>query len=145
MNDLQILSLSVTVMVTVMVMIVGYWQYGIARSKLTHDLFDRRVQLYRAAKNLIIEIRENKAVTKERIIEYLQEVDLAHFLLDYEMARYLRSDIGGHAESLLFAAVNLKHETQNRRKCEEIVEMQIDWFGKQLGKLDDKFSRFLAI
>jgi len=69
--------------------LLAWQQVKIARTKLRHDLFDRRFKVFEAARDFLAKVTSEGGVTNEDLREYTVAVLDAQFLFNKEMRDYL--------------------------------------------------------
>ncbi len=140
-----------TALLTPIVAILGIYiasrQWQTARNKLKFDLFEKRFAVYEASKSFLDSIASSGKVKDEELFKFLLATRQARWLLDVELANYLKMDIYKKAteikiyESELEAMPVGAERSKNVQKQREIKIFLID----QYLILDEKLSPFLKL
>lgn len=135
----------------VLIPLIGAWiawqQMQIARVKLQFDLYDKRFEVFEAARRLIVEAITHANVSTSDLNVYTLGTADAVFLLDDEVAKYLR-ELFKHAVTLstLQHAIeplgvgSVQRVDLSRKTGEELM-----WFNNQVDELVARFKPFLKL
>jgi hypothetical protein len=126
--------------------VAGAWiavqQMLIARTKLRHDLYDRRFAVYEAARKLLVEIIQQGHPSREQVREYVIKTADATFLLNDEIAKYLEK-IRARASRLRAINATQPHEQIHLQQQDDML---FAWMTEQLPVgLVEKFKSFLTL
>jgi hypothetical protein len=107
------------------------------------DLLDRRLAIYQAADKAIKEVLRSANVADETLGQYLEQFDLAHFLLTRDAVNYLTllQQKMLCLRSTTFLLAEDRTMTGERRKA--VAEEKRDlllWFGQQRAVLKERLS-----
>jgi hypothetical protein len=129
---------------------IGAWiarqQMWIARTKLTHDLYDRRFKIFDAARKLMEEVVVLGDASEQSIQQYFLGVADATFILNADLVAHLKM-VGEEASRIHVLKASLEHITDPymksdvQRKCDE----QVERMREQLGVTVEKFRPFLRL
>ncbi len=126
---------------------IAYKQWHLAQNKLKLDLFDRRLSVFEAARNLIASIMTSGKAKNEDMFKFLFATREAKWLLDASIAEYLDKQLYDKAIDLQTLDAELEgvpvgdERTINVRAQSEIKK----WFAAQFKVLDEKFSPYLQL
>jgi hypothetical protein len=128
---------------------VGAWialqQMFIARTKLQHDLYERRLRVYEATRSFLANIQANGNVLDKETAEFNAATTDAVFLFNRHIAHYLRETICQRALDLQSFEAELKIATEGRQGLVEKSSDRLDWLSEQLQKLPEVFDAFLRL
>lgn len=140
-----------TALLTPIVAILGIYiasrQWQTARNKLKFDLFEKRFAVYEASKSFLDSIASSGKVKDEELFKFLLATRQARWLLDVELANYLKMDIYKKATEIKIYESDLEaipvgaERSKNVQKQREIKTFLID----QYLILDEKLSPFLKL
>jgi len=126
---------------------IAYRQWRLAQNKLKLDLFDRRLKIYEAAKNLLGSIVTSGKANDDEVFKYMVATREAKWLLDSEIAAYLDDQIYNKVIELQTLAIEWECvsvgdvRSKNVRAQAEIKQ----WFMAQYDILDAQFAPFLQL
>lgn len=103
--------------------VIAYRQWRTARNKLKLDLFDKRVEVYAAAVELIKEIVYPERAKWERINGFSWKFGAAHWLLSPGLADHLAALVQRGYEATAKAKLNTEGLTEEQKR--EVVLMAI--------------------
>lgn len=78
----DILSALLVPCITIIGAIIAFQQYQINRQRLRHELYERRLVVYRAIQQYLSEITREGKTTYERVSQFYAEASEAFFLFD---------------------------------------------------------------
>jgi hypothetical protein len=79
-------------LVASIVAVINFWNHRLATEKLKLELFEKRFAVYRAAQTLLSRVLQDGEVKKLKyIFEYRRDTQVAYFLFDQEIVKYLDS------------------------------------------------------
>jgi hypothetical protein len=120
----------------VLIPFIGAWiawqQVKIARTKLQHDLYDKRFAVYVAAKDSIVLISRRAHPSSDQVVEFAIRTAEAVFLFDVNILEYLK-ELNQRATRLSAAAFKDRHEDD----CK--------WFNIQYLTVAEKFKPYLVL
>jgi hypothetical protein len=157
--SITVFQLSITLVLSILGILIARWQLLIAKEKLRHDLYDRRLSIYMAFHELIVAIIDgddnNNVETKLRVANAVRAQ--SKFLLDSGLEAYL-SELHNEAfriynkgllcrnDSMWTSPVDRSQETaqlgQDKLKLGNRVEEMAQKFGCFLCLNDFSSSRF---
>lgn len=82
---------TVALLASIVAAFIAYRQWRTARNKLKLDFFDRRMEIYNCAVQLINLTYYPLPIDEDGIIELANKLDGAHWLLDRKLAAHLHS------------------------------------------------------
>ena len=139
------LSALLTPTIGIAVAYIAWRQWRTAHDKLKLDLFDRRIAIHGAVKNLLSSLMTHGKVGDDQLAHFLKGTRQARWLLNSEMVQYFDKEIWTKAchlqelEAILDGLPQGDERSSNVRKQREIR----DWLVNQMGIVDEKFDRFL--
>ena len=81
-SRVDILSALLVPCITIIGAIIAFQQYQINRQRLRHELYERRLVVYRAIQKYLSEITREGKTTYERVSQFYAEASEAFFLFD---------------------------------------------------------------
>lgn len=142
---IDVLQALLTPLIAVIAAYVAWQQWSTNRSRLKHELFDRRYELYAHAHNVLFYVSSRDIAPAEALSDYRQTLHKSDFLLDKSLSSLLSEIIDKHSEldSLVseLAALTADKRKENIRKQREIK----NWMEAQKDVLKTKFAKFLKI
>ena len=126
---------------------IAYRQWQLAQNKLKFDLFDRRFQVYEAARNLLASIMTSGKAQDDEVMKFRIATREARWLLSQDVADYLDKQLHHKALDLQCLASELKGVGVGETRTKNVYA-QADiktWCMAQYDVLDQKFSPFLQL
>jgi hypothetical protein len=129
---------------------VGAWvalqQMQIARTKLQHDLYDRRYAVFQAVRRFLDEASVRKIVSGETFRAFALGTADAAFLFDDSLAAYLKEmrERAAKAQSIFSVMEDMPAGDEKARASKAAGE-QFIWLMQQIDGLADKFRPFLTL
>ena len=125
---------------------LAYRQWRLAQNKFKLDLFDRRLRIYEAARDLLASIMSSGKADDQKMFTILVVGREANWLLNDSIAEYFVKEIYRKAVDLQMYDAELpgatgEDRTSNIRKQRELKE----WFMAQYKVLNEKFTPFLKL
>jgi hypothetical protein len=120
---------------------IAYRQMRTASNKLKLDLFDKRMEVYNAARDLVSHEIWNVEITEERLNAITDAINAAPWLLDDKVDAYLnglKQELRGHRQS----------RVQPSRSAEDVKKMVADKREskrKHVAELKAVFDPFLRL
>jgi hypothetical protein len=121
-------------------------QVIIARTKLRHDLFDRRFKVFEAARTFLASVMRSGKMSVSDFNDYTAGVIDAQFLLSKEVRAYL-FEIRKRATAMQALNDTLEPLPPGAKKSELVDKAgaEFTWLSEQLDVLPDKFKPFLTL
>lgn len=130
--------------------IIAFQQMSIARTKLQHDLFDRRVEVYSAIRAALTYIEDCGDVTWEGLSRLHTATSVVPFLFPRRFTARIR-DIERKARDLFHAQRSLQklddrlgHDRQRETLLSEVESLRT-WLSERLAMLSRTFEPYLRI
>jgi hypothetical protein len=126
--------------------LLAWQQVTIARTRLRHDLFDRRFKVFEAARTFLARVMRNGKMSIADFGDYTAGVIDAQFLLNQEVHAYL-FEIRRRAaamQALKEAFEPLPAGAEKAKLAEKLGE-EFAWLVAQLDVLPEKFKPFLTL
>jgi hypothetical protein len=143
----QVLSALLTPVIAALAVFIAYDSKNAARDKLKLDLFERRLEIYTATRDVLALVLIRGSVTHEEIQAFLYGVCSARWLLNDQIADYMQTTLGGNLYKLLALEGDLKGLSvgaDRTRNVEEQRELKT-WLERQYDALDAMFTPFLRV
>jgi len=143
----SVLAALLTPVVALFALFIAYRQWKTAQNKLKLDLFERRLQVYEAARDFISSIMTSGRTSGEREFKYLSGTRGAVWLFDQAIVEYLDKEIWSKVCDLGALQAELEGEpvgetrTKNVQRQREVKE----WLTEQLRVMERKFEPFLKL
>jgi hypothetical protein len=121
-------------------------QVIIVRTKLRHDLFDRRFKVFEAARTFLVAVRRSRKTSVSEFSDYKAGVIDAQFLLSKEVHAYL-FEIRRRAAAMQAINATAEPLPPGAKKAELVDKAgaEFTWLSEQLDVLPDKFKPFLTL
>lgn len=129
---------------------VGAWvalqQMHIARTKLQHDLYDRRYAVFQAVRRFLDEASVRKIVSDDTLRAFVLGTADAAFLFDDRLAAYLKemSERARKAQSIYMVMEDLPAGDEKAR-ASAAAGGHVTWLMQQIDGLTEKFRPFLTL
>lgn len=129
---------------------VGAWialqQMQIARTKLQHDLYDRRYAVFQAVRRFLDEASVRRIVSPETFRAFALGTADAAFLFDDRLAAYLREmrERAAKAQSIFTVMENMPVGDEKARASAAAGE-HVTWLMQQIDGLTERFRPFLTL
>jgi len=126
--------------------LLAWQQVKIARTKLRHDLFDRRFAVFEAARKFLVTVMRNGKISVPDLQSYAVGVIDAQFLLNREVHDYL-VEIRKRAATMQGLKDTLEPLPAGDEKARLAGKAgeEIAWLVAQLDVLPEKFKPFLTL
>lgn len=132
--------------VAVIASYVAYRQWRTANDKVRLDLFDRRLAVYQAVRDVIGAVTRSAVVSQEEQLEFLRRTQSARWLFGSEIEVYLTEmwhkivDLDLHRSMIYDGGA----EGEERQKHVMGKAETLKWFVAQRNVLDQKCSSYLS-
>ncbi|HVB98810.1 MAG TPA: hypothetical protein VNJ12_05685 [Candidatus Dormibacteraeota bacterium] len=129
---------------------VGVWiasqQMYIARTKLRHDLYDRRYAVFQATRQFLDEASVRIIVSDDTFRSFALGTADAAFLFDDALAAYL-TEMRGHAKKAQGISMAMENFPAGDKKAQASAAAgeQFIWLMQQIDGLADRFRPFLTL
>jgi len=127
---------------------VAEQQAKFAEVRLQHDLFERRIAVFDAARDLLLEVFRTANVSDEGFRNFVRGTEKAVFLFDKSVSNYIET-MRNTAASVKFTSSRLAdpdlHVGQERAQYAQTKADQTKWFFDQFDILIEKFKPALAL
>jgi hypothetical protein len=125
---------------------LAWQQVKIARTKLRHDLFDRRFAVFEAARKFLATLMRNGKMSLSDLGEYSAGVIDAQFLLNEEVHVYL-VELRKRAAAMQALKDTAEPLPAGGEKTKLVVRAgeELAWLVAQLDVLPSKFKPFLTL
>lgn len=137
----------ITVLIATIVAIIAITSYFATRSRIRHELFERRFTIYRGFRNLLWEIQGSGRCELTQIFELNAPTEEARFLFGEDIYKYL-SDIREHAMNLCDAERRLERDATDQEK-QEVLEQEIkeenEWLRNQRETIHERFKPYMNL
>jgi hypothetical protein len=142
----DILAAFLAPFVAVFVGIIAYYQFKIAREKLKHDLFERRMKIFNEIGMFMAKIMQDGTSNYNDSMNLLRSTKEAVFLFDDKIDKYIREDIYKKSTRLTFLRT-MQDKPGNKGLEENLREHEaiLNWFDVELRNIQDKFKEYLRI
>lgn len=142
---LWVQALSVPALAVVGVL-VAVQQLLVARTKLQHDLYDRRIKIYYAVRRLLGEHTLTGQITDEDLGMFWKDTHEAQFILPRRIGKVVKDveDEALQLQATLRRAKNVTSQAE-QEKLAEREEHQSDALRKHLARIGPMFDRYLHV
>ena len=137
--SIEFFTALLTPLIAIIASYIAFQQYRMAKSKLRHDVYERRLKVYKAAKEYLYWARTSQSEDDHREENPREEFRIAiadsQFLFDEELSEWLH-EIEGRKDYLYG---NLNSEQLKKLKVDR------EWFSQRDKELADKFMKYLSL
>jgi hypothetical protein len=127
---------ALTPITTIVVLYIAYRQYKTDYDKLRHDLYEKRIKVYKSIMFFLSGINESRGVSLEEIQLFTNQTYESIFLFDPEVTKHIEK-IGRNARKLSY----LNHEFKRRKELS--VDELVNEYDR-MDKDDDEFNRLVS-
>jgi hypothetical protein len=125
---------------------IAHRQAELAAVRLQHDRYDRRFQIYDAARTLLIHIIQQAAISREEIYVFIRGTADAIFLLDDDLVSYFREwQTRAFRLEVIASVIDAPRGSLTREQLIEEKFVIFHWFESQFDVLITKFKPFLRL
>jgi hypothetical protein len=125
---------------------IGWQQLQLNRTKLQHDLYDKRFRVYEAARGLLSHVFREGQPSIEEMNKYWLGTSDAVFLFDEDMDKYLdgvsKRIFGMHTNHTMLSAA--KDQTARERLSQKMMD-DMEWLRTEYSVMREKFRPFLQL
>jgi hypothetical protein len=136
-----------TAAVAVLVAIITWREWVTNRSRLRHELFERRYAVYEQIGAFLAKVLQEGRVPKGEPEQFLRSTKTAYFVFGSDAAvKLFIEEIfskAAHLHALDATLDSLRGEERSR--CIESQMAIKEWFRKELGSLEDRFEKYLSL
>lgn len=132
--------------IALMLAVIAYQQWKVNKSRLRHEMFDRRYAMYEATKKLTAAVIQKGTPEKEDIDSYFSATAGARFIFSDQVGQHLE-EMFDRAIGLQRIERRLKYEKdmEKRTKLLDEEEEIFEWFLEHMKKMPDILRPYLAI
>jgi hypothetical protein len=138
-----ILTAFLTPLIAVIVAYIAYRQWRTAHTRLKLDLFDRRLAIHGAARELIATVTSSGRINNQDTVAFLHGIQQARWLLNKRLVQYLEQDLWPRVTKLQELNDTLNDPSTDRADNLRQQRELKDWITGQRPNLDAQFDRFL--
>jgi hypothetical protein len=143
---ISVLSACLTPAIAVLTGYIAYRQWRTADLKLRLDLFDRRHEVYTAAREMLASVIRTGNVSDEELIRFTDGTHDARWLMNRKAAGYLQKELYDKLIDLQTlqkstAGLSPQERVKNLASQAELKK----WFGRQFAVLDGHFDKALRL
>ncbi|MDA0999637.1 MAG: hypothetical protein O2807_03840 [bacterium] len=147
-NLVSILSAGLTPVLGLTMLYIAYQQYRTNHIRLQHELFDRRVYVFRGVRRHLTIALAKGALNFDDLGGLSASTAEIEFLFEKDLCEYI-DEIYSRSIELAAISSGLQDENlgQGKKRSELTREKTeaIDWFSDQSSILKDKFSKYLKV
>jgi hypothetical protein len=114
---------------------IAYQQWRINKTRLQHELFDRKYLIFEATKEFIYTVMADVSVKDSDRYAFLQKTKGSQFIFDASIVTYLEEL---HKKSLQLKCYGTK---QDHEKVHDLLI----WFTEQLSSIDETFKNSIKV
>jgi hypothetical protein len=148
MEDLiKIFSALLTPIIAIVTTYIAVQQYRLSKFKVRHELFERRLAVYKAVMEFISSTSRHKSNVDESAVRMIRETADSYFIFKTDIAEYIRVL---YDKGIDLSTINLElsdptmERGERKLKSKERSDM-LKWFGQQYDITSDKFRKYLAL
>lgn len=125
---------------------IAFRQFQIARNKLKLELFDKRMEVYSAAREALSNIARQGDLTTEQQIQYLQGTGSARWLFGHEVSNYLDTTLW-HKIVDLELHNTMSKDSEDPERSKHILERAetMKWMIRQHKEFDALVESYLTL
>jgi hypothetical protein len=130
--------------------LIGSWiafrQFQVARNKLKHDLFEKRLEIYEGVRNTLGIVARNGKLTQSEEINYLVATRSAKWLFENEVYQYLDKKLWGKIVDLGLHNSMLEGPPSEERKTHATARGEtMKWLISQHSEFDALCAKYLKL
>ena len=151
-NIIDILSALLVPVIAIVGIVIAYQQYKINQQRLKHELYERRLIIFKHMKMYLSEILRRGTITYDRAMEFNYDTSESTFLLDKIINEKIREI---YTKSIDMASLNEQMYPSNGGNGLPVGEertivahehaLLLKWLIDQLTELKPLFSKHLAL
>ena len=142
---IAILSALLTPLIAIITAFIAYQQHKNARLKLKHDLYDKRLSIFKIAVQFASAIWRSSGITSNIIKNFTLDITESYFLFEEDMFDYLIS-LRDRANRLLEIEETIKYgKAEDREKLLAEADELRKSFGRERPVLRKKFAKYLDL
>ena len=129
---------------------IAWQQWQTNRQKLTIDLYDRRLRVYKEIKRFLSKIAVDAAISAQELLEFYSSVSESHFLFGVEIPEYIE-EIYSHGTRFLQHSTEYRDHTRphpdgyDHAKVVREMNQELQWLVYEGGKVNDHFKKYLGL
>ena len=143
----KLFSALLTPTIAIVTTFIAIQQYRLQKFKVRHELFERRLAVYKAVAEYLTVVIRPEPPADESALKMIRETADASFLFKEEISNYLE-ELYKKGIDLWVLNEELSDRTmdkqERRTKAVERGELK-KWFGNQYSAAHEKFKRYLAL
>lgn len=138
---------TIALLASLVAAMIAYRQWKTASNKLKLDFFDRRMEIYRAAQELINLVAYPLPISTDHVAELARPFAAAHWLLSPEIAKHLkelaqRTWLNCEGEGLKFTGMSREEKVLAATSA---VKAEREIMSSERKMLDELFAPFLSV
>ena len=140
------ISALATPVLAVLGVLIAYRQWATARDKLRLDLYERRLAVYQAARNLLGTVYTLGDISQDAEFAYLNGTSGSQWLFGPEVKDYLKKELWGQIirhQGIRGELESLDRGEERKRLAQSRAELR-KWFLAQDIRLDELFMPYLG-
>lgn len=144
----DIFSAALAPLIAIIAVYIAYQQFQTNRSRLRHDLYEKRIKIYRKIYEHLGSVVAFGDVQRERIIDFYSETSDSHFLFDNEISDYVELIYQKSNElnrGMKYIKGEYKCSEEERQKAVDKDAQLMLWFSNQFEVTKKKFTKYLRI
>ena len=126
-------------LLTPVVAIIGIWiaiqQMKINKTRINHELFDRKYLMYEATQRFIDSVSQKLLIDPDDYHHFYVETKGALFIFNQEIVSYI--------DKVIDNAINFKEAIAS--KDDEMEREIVDWFEEQNLRVDEVFKKHISL
>ena len=151
-NYIDVLSALLVPVIAIVGSVIAYQQYKINQQRLKHELYERRLAIFKLIKTYLSKIYETGKVTRYEAMQFMYDVAESTFLLDESINSkietiYTKSMRMALLQEKIYPADGsrgLPSGEERSRVTQENMEL-LKWLGDQLVELKPLFNKHLKL
>lgn len=144
----RISSAALTPLIAIVAIYIAYQQFRTNQMKLRHDLYEKRMSIYRKVYEYLNSIIAYGNVTDEKTIEFYSQTSESHFLFNDYISDYIKLIFLNSKELRRvnkFIDGEYECSEDERKKATERDEQLMLWFNDQFDIAKEKFAKVIRI
>lgn len=145
---IDFLSAALTPVIALITVYIAYQQYRTNKIRLQHDLYERRVEVFRGVLQLLSAVLRQGGVVSEDIVNLVRSTSEKEFLFDNDICQYI-NDIYSKGVELWSIREQLRDsdliDKQDKSMLLKKQSELLMWLTDQLPQVRKKFSKYLSM
>lgn len=146
---IKIFSAALTPLIAVIMGYIAYQQYYVNKSRLRHELYDRRLSVFREVSKFLRSVVSEGKTDYQTLLGFYANSAEALFMFKKEIHEY-REDLYNKGMQLIKIHEKLEgewklEEGENENKLRKEKQELLNWFFNEAKNSREKFKKYLSV